>query len=215
MSEYNYPGYGPTRQNWLTRRSNTEGGYHGGSDNSAEPNTPVYAQYGGKVFRSGNIHGYGMAVVVESKASDGTKFYQLYGHLGPGPLPAPGTPVAADQPIPGAVIGTKEYVQRMGGITSGPHLHREIISGNAPLNADPKKGFGIYSSDITHKADPDTFDINNPVFPYEPKGAPLPPPQRKQGNAAPTTQPQQVEPSLQGIVPPASNSPTDPTLSRP
>lgn len=189
MSEYNYPGYGRTRENWLTSRSNTVGGYHGGNDNPAEPGTPVYAQYGGEVFRSGNIKGYGMAVIVKSTAPDGMPFYQLYGHLGPGPLPAQGTPVAADQPIPGAMIGTKEYVQRMGGITSGPHLHREIISGKAQLNANPKEGLGIYSSDITYKADPDAFDVNHPVFPYQNK-EPKPPPQPKNaGSVPPVTRP--------------------------
>lgn len=202
MPEYKYPGYGATTENWLTPRASTEGGYHGGSDNPAKPGTPVYAQHGGEVFRSGNIKGYGMSVVVKSKASDGTVFYQLYGHLGPDPLPAPGTPVVADQPIPGAVIGTKEYVKGQGGLTSGPHLHREIISGKAPLNADPNKGFGVFSSDITHKADPDAFDIDRPVFPYqngEPKPA-LPP--------GPTLSPPrspQVRPSLPGDTPPTNN----------
>ncbi|MBR0774446.1 peptidoglycan DD-metalloendopeptidase family protein [Bradyrhizobium diazoefficiens] len=177
MPEYKYPGYGATTEDWLTPRAKTKGGFHGGSDNPAKPGTPVYAQYGGEVFRSGVIDGYGMSVVVKSRAPDGTVFYQLYGHLGPDPLPAPGTPITAGEPIPGAAIGTKDYVRSKGGITSGPHLHREIISGKATLNADPNKPFGIYSSDITSKADPDRFDIDRPVFPYqngEPKPA-LPP----------------------------------------
>lgn len=200
MPEYKYPGYGATTENWLTPRAKTKGGYHGGSDNPAKPGTPVYAQHGGEVFRSGNIAGYGMSVVVKSTAPDGTVFYQLYGHLGPDQLPAPGTPIAADQPIPGAVIGTKDYVRAQGGLTSGPHLHREIISGKAPLNADPNKPFGIYSSDITHKADPDAFDIDRPVFPYQ-NGEPKPP-----LPSAPTTAPPrspQVLPSLPGDILPA------------
>ena len=147
MPEYKYPGYGPTRENWLTSRPKTKFGYHGGNDNPAPAGTPVYAQYGGTVFRSGNIDGYGLAVVVETTAPNGTKFYTLYGHLAPQDLPAPDTPIAAGQPIPGAFIGTKEDVQRLGGLSSGPHLHREIISGAAELN--PSKRFGIYSSDIT------------------------------------------------------------------
>ena len=173
MPEYRYPGYGPTGENWLTPRAKTKGGYHGGSDNPASPGTPVYAQYDGEIFRTGKIGGYGMSVVVKSKAPDGTVFYHLYGHLGPDPLPPPGTPVAANEPIPGAVIGTTKYVRDQGGLTSGPHLHREIISGKAPLRSDPNEGFGIYSSDITHKADPDTFDINHPLFPYQ-NGEPKP-----------------------------------------
>ncbi len=202
MPEYKYPGYGPTKENWLTPRAKTKGGYHGGSDNPAEPGTPVYAQYNGEIFRTGKIDGYGMAVVVKSKAPDGTVFYQLYGHLGPDPLPAPGTPVVADQPIPGAVIGTKKYVQDQGGLTSGPHLHREIISGRAPLHSDPKEGFGIYSSDITHKADPDAFDINRPVFPYQ-NGQPKP--ALPSGTTTAPPRSPQVRPCLPGVTPPTDN----------
>lgn len=198
MPEYKYPGYGATTENWLTPRANTKGGYHGGGDNPAKAGTPVYAQYGGEVFRSGVISGYGMAVVVKSSAADGTPFYKVYAHLGQGPLPAPGTPIEADQPIPGAVIGTKEYVQRMGGLTSGPHLHREIISGRAPLNADPNKPFGIYSSDITYRADPDKFDINHPVFPYQ-NGEPKPPLQDRAVVTSP--RPSQVRPPASGNAP--------------
>jgi len=126
------------------------------------------------VFRSGPINGYGNSVVVESTAPDGTPFYELYGHLGPGPLPAPETEIVAGEPIPGATIGTKEYVQStMGGLTSGPHLHREIISGKVRLNRHG--GLGVYSSQIEHKADPEMFDINHAMFPYE-NHEPLPPP---------------------------------------
>jgi len=202
-----YPGYAPTSHGFLESRPDSVGGYHGGADNAAAPRTPVYAQYGGEIFRSGLIHGYGMAVVVKSTAPDGTKFYQLYGHLGPGPLPAPGTPVTADQPIPGAVIGTKEYVQRMGGITSGPHLHREIISGNAPLNPDGR--FGVNSSDITYKADPDTFDINHPVFPFE-NHEPKPLPQPGPTTSSPRSP--QIQPSLPGSVPQPGNPQSGPML---
>ena len=56
-------------------------------------------------------------------------------------------------------------------------------------------GFGIYSSDITHKADPDTFDINKPVFPYE-RSAPRVRPQP--GPTATPPQLQQISPSPPG-----------------
>lgn len=168
MPRYNYPGYGQRGDDWLTKRPGTKGGYHGGTDNPAKPDTPVYSEYGGKIFRSGVIAGYGRSVIVESIAPDGTPFYALYGHLGPGELPAPGAEIVAGRPIPGAVIGTKDYVRSMGGLSTGPHLHREIISGNILLN---KEGpLGIYSSKVEHRADPDTFDINHPFFPYERPG---------------------------------------------
>jgi hypothetical protein len=150
VPRYNYPGYKSTGEGWLGARPGTKGGYHGGTDNPAAPGTPVYAEHGGKIFRSGPINGYGMSVIVESTAPDGTRFYELYGHLGPGPLPAPDTEIVAGEPIPGATIGTKEYVQSMmRGLTSGPHLHREIISGRFQLNKEG--GLGLYSSEIEHK----------------------------------------------------------------
>jgi hypothetical protein len=156
----------------------------------------------------------GMSVIVESTAPDGTRFYELYGHLGPGPLPAPDTEIVAGEPIPGATIGTKEYVQStMRGLTSGPHLHREIISGRFQLNKEG--GLGLYSSEIEHKADPDTFDINHPVFPYE-HGEPLPspvPPARSRNSVIrqPST-PSTSSPSM----PDAGTSPAtdNPPLSR-
>ena len=165
MPRYNYPGYGPRGDDWLTKRPGTVGGYHGGSDNPAAAGTPVYSEYTGKIFRSGTIAGYGRSVIVKSVAPDGTTFYALYGHLGPGDLPIPGTDVVAGRPIPGAVIGSQKYVQSMSGLSTGPHLHREIISGNVRLNETG--GLGLYSSQIEHRADPDTFYINHPSFPYE------------------------------------------------
>lgn len=210
MTEYRYPGYGPTRESWLTSRPNTKGGYHGGNDNPAPAGTPVYAQYDGTVFRSGNINGYGLAVVVETKAPNGTVFYTLYGHLAPQDLPAPDTPIAAGQPIPGAFIGTKEDVQRLGGLSSGPHLHREIISSKVRLNRDSKQPFGLNSSDITYKADPDTFDINNPVFPYQ-NNEPKPPPQ-----PAPTTPSARTAPQPAVLIlPHQSEQPNPPQQPRP
>ena len=175
MPGYNYPGYKSTGEGWLGARPDTVGGYHGGTDNPAAAGTPVYAEHGGKVFRSGPLNGYGMSVVVKSIAPDGTPFYELYGHLGPGPLPEPGADIAAGKPIPGALIGETEYVKSKGGISTGPHLHREIISGKVRLN--PEGPLGLYSSEIEHKADPEAFDVNHPVFPYEnhePLPAPVP-----------------------------------------
>ena len=165
MSKYDFPGYSATPHGFLEPRPGSKGGYHGGADYAAPAGTPVYAEYGGRVFRSGLINGYGMAVVIESTSPNGTKFYQLYGHLGPGPLADPDTPIKAGEPIPGAMVGSEAFVKQFANPNyKGTHLHREIISQSAPIN---KTGsFGIYSSDRTYKADPDTFDINNPVFPY-------------------------------------------------
>ncbi|MGY4307192.1 hypothetical protein ACVIJ6_004435 [Bradyrhizobium sp. USDA 4369] len=199
MPRYNYPGYGPRGDDWLTKRPGTVGGYHGGSDNPAAAGTPVYSEYTGKIFRSGTIAGYGRSVIVRSVAPDGTTFYALYGHLGPGDLPIPGTDVVAGKPILGAVIGSKEYVQSMSGLSTGPHLHREIISGNVRLKETG--GLGLYSSQIKHRADPDTFDINHPSFPYER-------PDRSSARSEPSNDPRQSLPATgQMIISPSGVPP--------
>jgi hypothetical protein len=47
MPRYEYPGYGPVGDGWLTKRPGTKGGYH--------------PEYAGKISRSGVIAGYGRA----------------------------------------------------------------------------------------------------------------------------------------------------------
>jgi len=175
MPQYNYPGYTATSHGFMELRPTSTYGYHGGVDSPAAPGTPVYGEYDGTVFRSGPINGYGMSVVVQSTAADGSTFYELYGHLGPGPLPVPGTDVSAGNPIPGAVIGSQSYVNSFPGANiEGSHLHREIISGNAPINS--AENLGLVSSDVTYRANPNTFNINNPFFPNMPGAVPLPQP---------------------------------------
>ena len=148
MPRYDYPGYSPTSDPFMKYRPKSKGKYHGGTDTPAEAGTPVYAEYDGKVFRSGSIYGYGNTVVVESTAADGSKFYELYGHLGPDPLPQLGAPVYAGKQIPGAFVGSQAYVNKFPGADiKGSHLHREIIHGEAPINQF-EQNFGINSSNI-------------------------------------------------------------------
>lgn len=82
---YNYPGFTLVHP-FPEPRPREKYGYHGGADYAANAGTPVPAMFGGTVFRSGYIHGYGMAVVVETKTAKGS-IYTLYGHLGPNGLP--------------------------------------------------------------------------------------------------------------------------------
>jgi len=108
-------------------RPNSSGGLHTGADYAAKAGTDVPAEYGGTVFRSGPINGYGMTVIVESRAANGTVFYTLYGHLGPNPLPE-GADVKPGQII--GKVGEKDYVNgKFEGVSrahiKGPHLHLE------------------------------------------------------------------------------------------
>ena len=168
---YNYPRF-TLAHPFPEPRPKEKYGYHGGADYAAEAGTPVPALFGGTVFRTGYINGHGMAVVIETKTAKGS-VYTLYGHLGPNGLPkatnADGTPTVIQ---PGQAIG--EVASRAFNETFklhyNPHLHLEIIDGNAPVK---KAGnFGIMSSDLTYRANPETFDINNPQFPYENTGHP-------------------------------------------
>jgi murein DD-endopeptidase MepM/ murein hydrolase activator NlpD len=153
------------RDSFREPRPKSRYGFHGGEDLAAPAGTPVPTQFDGKVFRSGPIDGYGNTVVVESIAPNGRKFYTLYGHLGPDGLPAVGADVKAGESLLGKV-GTEAFVNSFPHADiKGTHLHWEIISDKAGLRQNGS--LGIYSSDTTHRANPDTFDINNPFFPDE------------------------------------------------
>jgi murein DD-endopeptidase MepM/ murein hydrolase activator NlpD len=161
---YNFPGFTP-RHEFREPRPKSKFGFHGGQDLGARAGTPVPAQFSGTVFRSGPVAGYGMAVIVESRAPNGKLFYTLYGHLGPDGLPAVGADIKAGESILGSV-GSEAFVNSFPAAKiKGSHLHLEIISGKAKI---AKEGsLGIVSSDVTHRANPETFDIENPFFPYE------------------------------------------------
>lgn len=165
FNSYGFP-YNPDPSHpFREPRPKSKFGFHGGEDRPAPAGTPVPAQFDGTVFRSGPTNGYGNAVVVESIAPNGRKFYTLYGHLGPDGLPAVGTDVKAGESLLGNV-GTEAFVNSFPGADiKGTHLHWEIISDKAGLNQNGS--LGIVSSDTTHRGNPDTFDINNPFFPYE------------------------------------------------
>jgi murein DD-endopeptidase MepM/ murein hydrolase activator NlpD len=158
---YNFPGFTPSHE-FREPRPKSKFGFHGGQDLSARSGTPVPARFSGTVFRSGAIHGYGNAVIVESIAPNGKVFYTLYGHLGADGLPAVGTDIKGGTSVLGTV-GSEAFVNSFPGAKiKGSHLHLEIISGKAKIAREGS--LGIVSSDVTHRADPETFNIGNPFF---------------------------------------------------
>jgi murein DD-endopeptidase MepM/ murein hydrolase activator NlpD len=166
---YKHPGF-RLKHPFPEPRPNSMYGWHGGADYGAEAGTAVPAEYSGTVFRSGPISGYGMAVIVKSTAANGSKFYTLYGHLGPDALPEVGAPIEAGKTLLGTV-GSEAYVNSFPNAhIKGTHLHLEIIDGRFRLSkAGP---LGLVSSDLTYRSNPETFDINDPKFLYEITGRP-------------------------------------------
>jgi murein DD-endopeptidase MepM/ murein hydrolase activator NlpD len=194
---YKYPGF-TLAHPFPDPRPNSKHGWHGGADYAAEAGTEVPAMYAGMVFRSGFIHGYGMAVIVKTETATGPIF-TLYGHLGPNRMPAVDAEIK-----PGQIIGevaSRKYNETFK-LHYNPHLHLEIINHRANLNATGD--LGGWSSDITHRANPETFDINDPKFPYESIGAPPHP-----GRNSPGAKPPALSPPAARVAP---NSPLGPPL---
>src|SRR5215831_1909220 len=108
---YNYPGFRLAHP-FPELRPKEKFGYHGGADYAAEAGTPVPAMFGGTVFRSGDINGYGKAVVIETKTAKGS-VYTLYGHLGRDGLPrvrnADGTPTVIQVGQPIGEVATRAF----------------------------------------------------------------------------------------------------------
>jgi len=104
--------------------SSTSG--HMGLDFAASTGTPVYATYGGKVYRKRDLgnSSYGKYYVIESTHPlyPGTKFYHIYAHL------SYQNPNISE----GSNITQGTYLGDTGssGNATGPHLHYEIRMGS-------------------------------------------------------------------------------------
>ncbi|HLF86496.1 MAG TPA: peptidoglycan DD-metalloendopeptidase family protein [Nitrospiria bacterium] len=93
---------------------------HSGLDIAARPDTPVMAPAGGRVMFEGNDGGLGNAV----KIDHGYGIQSIYGHLSR-------TNVKIGQRIKrGSIIG---FVGSTG-LSTGPHLHYEVIQNQRPVN---------------------------------------------------------------------------------
>lgn len=103
-----------------------EGEFHAGVDIAAPRGTEVDVTAGGVVIQAGREAGYGNEVLVDHGGGVRTK----YGHLSEIYV------VAGQEVRKGQAIGAVG----MTGRTTGPHLHYEILVGNAPVN--PEKYLG-------------------------------------------------------------------------
>jgi murein DD-endopeptidase MepM/ murein hydrolase activator NlpD len=94
--------------------------WHKGIDIKAKIGTPVFASASGVVIESQYTSGYGNLIEINSQNGIETKFGHLLNMY----------VSSADTVTQGDLIGTVG----MTGMTTGPHLHYEIINGNRNLN---------------------------------------------------------------------------------
>ncbi len=96
---------------------------HHGLDFAAAAGTPVVAVMPGRVVSAGPLGGYGNQVLLAHP--DGTQ--TRYGHL------------SRIDVLPGQSLSAGEQVGAVGstGISTGPHLHFEVIIGGAPVDPAP------------------------------------------------------------------------------
>lgn len=104
--------------------------FHYGIDYVAETGSPIYATADGTILMAENYLGYGNFI----KIDHGYGYATVYGHLD-------GFGVKKGQEVVrGQVIGTVGNT----GISTGPHLHYEVIYNNRPVNP-----INFFSQDIT------------------------------------------------------------------
>ena len=96
---------------------------HLGTDFAAPTGTPVFAAMSGAVVSAGMLGGYGNQVLL--RHPDGTE--TRYGHLSVIGVRSGQTVTAGEQL--GAVGST--------GVSTGPHLHFEVILGGHPVDPEP------------------------------------------------------------------------------
>jgi hypothetical protein len=93
---------------------------HNGIDTPMPLNTPVQAQYAGKVIPSNLSKDYGLAIQIDH----GDGYSSIYAHLNQKAV------------RPGDVVKAGQTIGKSGatGNANGPHLHFEIRHGNAPVD---------------------------------------------------------------------------------
>ncbi|MCP1504350.1 hypothetical protein J2Y89_003094 [Curtobacterium herbarum] len=96
---------------------------HQGTDFAAASGTPVVAVMSGTVESAGVFGGYGNQVLL--RHPDGTE--TRYGHL------------SVIGVRPGQTVGVGERIGAVGstGVSTGPHLHFEVILGGRPVDPEP------------------------------------------------------------------------------
>lgn len=134
--------------------------FHNGQDHPAAPGTRVPAGGAGEVVFSGWNKDFGNTVIVQHRDDDGETFQSLYAHLNGKDMPKRG-----DQVRTGDKLGE---VGRTGARTTGPHLHMEVVKGQATLDAQGRAT--VPPNDRALRRDPANF-----LWPTEPSASFGPP----------------------------------------
>ncbi|MFH1346134.1 MAG: peptidoglycan DD-metalloendopeptidase family protein, partial [Pseudomonadota bacterium] len=125
---------------------------HYGEDWRAPSGTDIPAAAAGTVWFTGTASGYGNVVVLRHEPTDGEPYFTLYGHLDTlDDVPSVGTEVDKDE-----LIGTVGST----GVSSGPHLHFEVIDGDTAINnASNGTNLGVRGS--VGRLDPSDFNFGS------------------------------------------------------
>lgn len=135
--------------------------FHVGQDYAAPIGTPIRSAADGSVLYSAkNNGGYGYLLILKHIGADFSSYYILYAHMTGADMPTYGTSIEVGNVI-GRVWGT--------GASKGPHLHFEVIRGDAPINTlgnDEEVGFRM--TDVQYRINPKNFVNWGAEGPYNP-----------------------------------------------
>jgi hypothetical protein len=115
---------------------------HRGEDWAAPEGTAIPAAADGSVVYKGWLNGYGNLVVLEHTIN-GDTVHTLYGHMNVASPLEPGAKIKK-----GETVGT---VGMTGGVSTGNHLHFEVMPGGTPGSPNLRAGHST--------VDPQTFDF--------------------------------------------------------
>ncbi len=120
---------------------------HNGIDLKANLGTGIPSAAAGVVWYAGyNSSGYGNVVIIKHGTGP-SAYFTLYGHMQSELFVSVGQQIEA-----GDLVGTVGSTGR----STGPHLHFEVIKGDAPIAHSG--GIGIFSSEHDYRENPLTFD---------------------------------------------------------
>jgi predicted Zn-dependent protease len=150
---------------------------HPGQDYAAPIGTAIPAASNGVVVYSGlNSAGLGYCTIIKSYGVDSQPYYTLYAHQDGYSMTPVGYVVLQGQKI-GEVGNT--------GLSIGPHLHFEVLTGSTPVNPNGTGSIGFAGSAMQYRYDPNSFTDWQGGHAYG-AGSPVPAPSSTGGQGGPS-----------------------------